>query len=317
MANGLKNYLSFFLFNNTFRGFFFFFLIASILWLLSGLSEQYIYDIKIPVVYTDSDGSTLPKSYNKDTLSVKIKASGFKLLKLKLEKPVFKYRLSSDKTRQWQPENKKNKIKKIFGEEIKILEIQPEKIQMNHKEIFQKKVPISLQLDINYKEGYKNTSPPTIQPSTIKIFGKKEIINKIDSIKTKKIKLKEISSNISQKVNLKLPESIKSNTTEITIKIPVDQLVEKEETLPILLPKSLSDQHLIILPNKSKITYTFFKKDFNKIKNIDLKLEIDTEDLKKNGNRAKIKLLNKTPEILKYKINPKHVTVLIKKIQND
>ncbi len=317
MANGLKNYLSFFFFHNTFRNFFYFFLIASSLWLLSRLSDQYTYSLQIPVVYIDANGTALPKSYNTDSLLVEIKASGFKLLKLKVAKPVFKYRLASGKIHQWSPENHKREVQKLLGKKTKIIELQPEKIKIDQKRIFQKKVPVSLQLKVSYKEGYKNTSPPVVKPDHIRIFGKKEILDKIDSISTQKLNLKEISSNVSQKMNLELPEGVKTNYKKVFVRIPVDQLIENEEILPINLPEKKKKDQFLLLPRKSKITYTFFKKDFTKIKNTDLKLGIAPEDLKKGKNKARVILINKIPEILKYKIHPGQVTLLIKNKKND
>ncbi len=312
MSKRIKNYLSFFLKNNTFRNFLYFFLISASLWFLSRLSDPYTYNLQVPVKYYDQDYNAYPSSFNKDTLSIEMEATGFQLLKLKMKKPVYKYQISNRKNRFWNPKEKAYAIKKLLGKEIKILEIKPEKIDLSHEHITHKTVPVKTRVLIRFKPGFKNTSPPEISPEKVTIFGKKELIAPIKQVFTKDYSFREVNKNIKEKLFLEYPKGVKSNLNFIWYKLPVDQLIEEEKKLNIEIPSNRNKEAVLIFPKKALLKYSFFKKDYKKVKNASFRIILDPKGLEKRNKKVKLILQNKPKEILKYQLIPSEATILIK-----
>ncbi len=317
MASGLKNYLSFFIKNNTFRNFFYFLLISASLWFLSRLSDTYSYKINLPVRYMDTQGTPLPSSFNRDTLYVEIEASGFRILGIKLQKPIFYYHINPKKSPVWYPPKKFSSIRKLLGKEVKIIQIKPDKISINHKEITQKSLPVIPVIDIEFREGYKNTSPPVLFPPKITVYGKKEVLDSMKKINTLPVHLTDVHSDIEKNIKLELPNGIKAGQSSVSLKIPVDQIVEDEKILPVSLPKNFTNNDYLILPKTARLIFSFFKKDFTSLQNKELKLTVNPEDLKKGKRKAKIYLARKPKEILNYKIIPQEATILMKNEKNN
>jgi YbbR domain-containing protein len=291
-------------------------LISATLWFLSRLSDPYIYDLKIPVKYYDQDNKAYPSSFNKDTIQVKIKATGFQLVKLKMYKPFLKYQINR-KADTWTPSQKKYDIQKILGKEIEILKINPEKIEINHKQLSQKTVPVYPKISIDFKSGFKNTEKPTISPSYITIFGDKNTLDSIEFISTKNYSFHKINKSLHKELELDLPQKIKTATKYVEYDLPVDQIIEIEKEIPIMIDDQNKKNTYIIIPNKAQLKYSFFKKDFHKLKQKKLWLKLDHQDLKSGKNNVKLKFDSKPEEILKYHISPSKVNVFIKEKKHD
>jgi YbbR domain-containing protein len=113
-----------------------------------------------------------------------------------------------------------------------------------------------------------------INPSTIEIKGRKDVLSGISSIKTKPIDINSLIGNKDVAVELEIPEkvSIVDSNQKVTINLNIEE-------------------------NKTK-TFDFTLNDI-KIINLDQELSIDEEDLSQpfevtvKGNGSKVDLLNK------------------------
>lgn len=317
MENSIKNYLSFFLKNNTYRNFFYFFLISLSLWFFSRLSDNYAYNLKIPVKYIDKNNKVYPGNFNKDTLTLEIETSGFQLLKIKMKKPIFFYKLENPGTKTWFPPHHKKEINGLLGKGVKILEINPAKIDIGQQNISQKVVPVKINIDIQFEDGYKNPGEAKTEPSQIIIYGQKEELKKIEEIGTKPYRFTHVKEDVNEKLELVFPENIQSNTKFVRYRLPVDQLVEKQQKLPVQIPARKEGGEWIILPKYALVTYTFFKKDYPEVKNKKLILGINKKDLAEKKEKIRLELVDKPAAILHYNIQPPEVNILIKEKNND
>jgi len=316
MESRIKNYLTFFLTNNTFRNFLYFFLISVSLWFLSRLSDKYTYQLKIPVLYYDQDYKAYPPTFSQDSLKVEIEATGFQLLKLKIKKPVFNYQITEKSRKNWNPGEKEYNLRKLLGKNIKIIKIKPETINLWHKNSTQKRVPVKVHVSLDYKPGFKNTSKPEISPTTILIVGKKEFLDTVSHINTKNYQFNQIDNTLEEKLYLDLPPEIKSNTSYISFKLPVDQIIEEEKKINVSIDESMRN-NIMILPKKVQIKYSFFKKDYEKIKKFPIEIILDKKAVYQKDSKVPLKLKKKPKEILQYQIIPEEVTLLIKDNNHD
>ncbi|EPZ61202.1 ybbR-like family protein [[Clostridium] sordellii ATCC 9714] len=118
-----------------------------------------------------------------------------------------------------------------IGEEVQGVKLEDESVVTNVKFLQQKVVPIDIKLDnsdnsINLKD-YK------ITPGEVTIQGKKEDLDKINSINTQAIKSEDLKGNDIE-AKLDIPKGIKINDNVTSVKINIDKNITNE----FLIPKS-------------------------------------------------------------------------------
>ena len=138
MNHRFSIFINFLTRHNKFRTFLLFFLIAALFWILMQLGKNYVYTFKVPVSYQN-----LPANYYKgflpnDTLSVKLKLSGFKILRYKMSKLTLNIDVQKsgmlDK-HLWYATKNLSKIETLFDENTHIISVSPEKLSLKIKAV--------------------------------------------------------------------------------------------------------------------------------------------------------------------------------------
>ena len=119
------------------------------------------------------------------------------------------------------------------GKEVKGVNLEVKNINAEVSFLEEKEVPINVQL----KDNTTDTQTYEMNPETITIKGKKEILNTIDYINTEKIDLSSIG--VSKKINLIIPENVTSNETTVIIKpkdkeILVQRLIYSQDEIELI-----------------------------------------------------------------------------------
>ena len=156
------------------------------------------------------------------------------------------------------------------GKEVKGVSLDSKNISAEITLLEEKKVSINIQSDGNLddKKAYE------INPETIIIKGKKEILDNINYINTEKIDLSTIGQ--SKKVNLIIPEGITSNNKTATIK------VKEAESIV---------QRLIYNSDEIELRNNYDKIDISELNIPDsINVEIQTNDPNTKVTKSDIKL---------------------------
>ncbi len=317
MNNRLNRFFNFLLKNNKLRTFLFFLIISILLWFFSQLSKNYIYTFKIPVVYTHLPAHTYYDTSNNDTLIVKLKTSGYQLLKLKISRPVLqvnfnrrnqnqkKYKLADELTTE---------LTHMLGAENKILTISPDTLYLKPEIYYKKKLPVCADLSIHYQQGYKNTSKPQLTPAQIWVFGDSTVLNGLTCITTEKYRFDQINSTINQKLKLKVPATIKTKISEVQLHVPVDQIIE--DTLHIKLKIKQIGKKIIVFPDRVVVQYKTFMQQFDKVNKNQFKVGINFENINDTKQDTILipKILQKPKEVFDVQIKPDKIVFLIQQL---
>lgn len=305
--------LNFLLRNNKLRTFLLFFFISFLLWLGVQLNRKYIYEFKIPVVYTN-----LPTSYYKgflpnDTLNVKVKMTGYQILKNKLLKPhllldVQKYNIVKHK--QWHPDDFLNQINNLIGNNNQIINISPRTVSFNLTSVHKKQVPVIADVSLKFRPGFGPKSKPQLQPDSVWIFGDQPIIDTIKFVKTRHYDINNIDKNVNKSLVIKTKEGVKFNVSNIKYQLPVSEIVEDEVRLPIQIKGKPEGVRLLLFPEKIKLKYKFFKENVNLVNMDHVKAVVD---YKPDQKTWKVSLNHKPPGIFDLQLLPGEITYLIQK----
>lgn len=193
------------------------------------------------------------------------------------------------------------------GKVVEGVKLEKNSISANVTLLAEKVVPIKLNLsnniesDINYE----------ISQNTVKIKGKKDIVDSIEYIESQPIDLSQLSPEIDKDVYLQIPNGIAVDKKFITIK-----KVSEENTISeyIYMPEDIDirnninniDRSTIKIPDKINVSIEYLQSE-GLINKDDIKLYIDLNELS-SDNTCKIKYESKY-DIEKINIEPDIVTV--------
>ncbi len=191
------------------------------------------------------------------------------------------------------------------GNVVEGVEIDKTHIRVNVTMLQEKVVPIILNIVDN--EGNKQSIENyKLSQNEVTIRGKKSIIDTIESISTKEIKLDVLLEEKTKELSLVIPEGIISNLDNIEITINnnnIRELIYNSNDIEI---KNLSQDNEKIIPNDIEVIVTYYS-EREDIEKSDIKLYVDLSD---NTNSDLYDIQYEAKSYIKdVSINPKSIEI--------
>ena len=172
------------------------------------------------------------------------------------------------------------------GKQVKGVTLEDKHINAGITLLEEKEVPINIQIegDINDAVAYE------VNPEVVVIKGKKETLDNINYINTKKLDLSNVG--VSKKVDLIIPDGVTSNETSVTVKVK-----ENESIIERLIYGS---DEIELRNNYDDINIS----DLGIPDSINVEVQVDNADIKVNKSDIKlyIDLSEESDQSKKYKI---------------
>ncbi|MEJ2113137.1 MAG: YbbR-like domain-containing protein [Flavobacteriaceae bacterium] len=188
-----------------------------------------------------------------------------------------------------------------FDKQIEIININPDTLRFKYDKNLVAKVPVTLKSDIQFSPGYDLRDSFDLSPDSIKIIGPNNIVSKIKNVSTEEVILKNIKSNISRIVKLKLPDSIadiKFSVDRITLSGTVEKFTEGELKIPVTIKNAPDSISLKYYPKEIDVFYYTGLSDFDSITAKDFIVECDYSKVD-SEHQYLTPELTKKPEIVK------------------
>ncbi|WP_270646921.1 YbbR-like domain-containing protein [Paeniclostridium hominis] len=199
------------------------------------------------------------------------------------------------------------------GNEVEDVKLEDDFVVATVKFLQQKVVPVKLKLE-GSSEGDNNIKDYKISPNEITIEGKKESLDKINSISTKPVKIEDLKDANSVDVGLDIPNGIRVNDNISSVKIDIDKSITSEFIIPksnidILNKESDIDTKVDLskVPDDIKVTIVHSDEISNLSKD-DIQLYIDMTDKSKGEGKYIIKYKSKY-NFKEVKIDPQIVEI--------
>lgn len=299
------------------------FLVASIfIWLLITLSKEYITSITFPVLYANLPQDKLLQSVPKTAINLVVKATGFNIIRAKFKnKPISLEANSLSKKARgnyyFLTKNQLNNIQKQLLSRMDLQGIAEDTIYLELGVLTSKKIPIKLDSDISYHVGFDISKEIELQPDSLVISGPESQVQNINHINLSPLKLEDVKSNFSQKVNIIKTENSKNiNYSAIAVLVngTVEKFTEGTFSVPfeiVNLPKNLQ---LTTLSKTAELVYVVSLSNFNKVDINSFKIECDYRLSEKNNLDYLLPKLVAKPSFIKsYKMIPNKIDFLIQK----
>lgn len=258
MAKGfLKTFSS-----NKAKRFLLFLILASIFWVLTKFSREFTSSMIAKVDYTDLPETAALAKNNQDEINYDLTANGFEILFYKFKKPTLNIRVEDYYTEKKDSFiiSKNELLRNLSGSFNKYMEIKnlsPDQLNVKLDPIVLKKVAVEAKTDISFKDGFKSIDGFVLKPDSITISGPKGRLEKIDTVYTEVVSLKNIEKNISETVKIESPSEdiVALNPKEINFQWTVAEFSQGQFTLPVEVVNLPPGMELKLVPDRITISF--------------------------------------------------------------
>ncbi len=295
--------------------------LSIVFWSLIKLSKTYVADVEFDVAYSSLSVDKTIQNKPITQVTASIESTGFNLLSYKIKNKKLNFGLQNLVHKKgnkyyYLPNHHLLDLKSQLDIETTIVRIVQDSILVVLGKNKTKKIPIKLDADIQFKLGYNFAEKIALTPQYITIIGPEEQLDTIDEIKTNKLILSEVSSEVNKKISLNISkyEGLSFSDSEVLVAIKVDKFTEGTLSVPFKIVNLPKEYSITTFPTKVNVIYQVGLLNFNKITSKNFEVICDYNESKDNGLSYLIpKIVEKTSLITSVKIVPNKIEYLIEK----
>lgn len=307
MVNKLKSKLAKSLKSGKLKVFSVFFILSFCFLALTKLSKSYTETISFNIV-----GKNIPEQHHVDIdstkkINVAVNAYGFNLLRYYFYKPKLEIDFETDvaqnnKNYVWNAQQNAPKISSIFKNSVDVISIQPDTLRFPFQALAVKKVPVKLDVSIDFASGYDTASELSVVPDSIKLIGSKKWISQVEAVTTKKTELKNIKSNIDKIIDIEMEDPLKHlkmSQKEVIVKGHVEKFTEGTFNVAVTIINLPANVNINYFPKTIPVAYNVSLKNYKQVRPSDFRVECNYRDVNNTEKSFLIPKLVKVPESVK------------------
>lgn len=294
-------------------------IISFLAWTLFAISSDYTFTKKASMTYVNLPENKAFHPLQSDTVSVKIKMSGWKMFMERLHPDTAKIQvdLSGLKSRNFIVfGNQIGFINRQFPADKQVIGVSPDTLYFDFSKQTQRKIPVKAVENLTFQRQYGVIGATRTTPEYVTITGPLEDVASIEYLETDTIKGKDVNTDVRTVAYLN-----KQQRTNITIYptfaeviIPVGEITEKVIELPIKVENSKGYTSVRVLPSKVKATVLLAVKDFNKYTSRDFEAVVDLDSWKDHKVSSLPVIITKMPDYVKVlSVEPQNVDFFVRR----
>ena len=293
--------------------------LAFILWILTGLSDNYVRVINVKATYSNIPKDKVYVRPLPAELKVQVNASGWDLFTMWLRNSTEEVNidLSTYAKKAYIATNLrlKDELRTKLTHKMVINSIEPDTIYLNREARASRKVPVVLKLQINCDKNYALSEKIKASPEFVTVSGPVSLINQMEYIETRDTILEDIDKSASYQVGLKQPaySSLSFDTSNVNVKVSVSELIDAKTTVSVNAINKRGRQ-VQVSPGKVVVLYKIPKSKEKKIRTSLFEVVVDASLADSAGNAPlKVQMLNHPDYTYNFHFKPETVNVKIKK----
>lgn len=278
-----------------------FLLISFIFWLLLTLNNSIQKDFIIDVNVKSIPDSTTLINEMPAQIRASIKDKGSSLLKYSLGRhPVTSINFqdySENGVFRVSSVELKSIIRDIFGSNATIYTISPDSLYSKYTNLPGKSVPVKISCDV--KTNYQYVIGGTIKsiPDSVKIYSDRSTLKMINAVNTINFTETDLKDTLVHKTRIRAIKDVRIIPDMVNVIIPVEQLITKNRTIPVIVKNVPENINLITFPSKVTASYLVPLSKYNR--NDYIYAEADYKDLLQK-KRSKLHInISSLPEMYK------------------
>lgn len=302
-----------------FKYFLVFLTISFSVWFFGRLSEEYQSEIQLKVTYTEVPKNLFSAINNPRTIRVKVKAKGFSLMRSQLNKYEIRLSMGNLESNQgiyhMTTEQLINQIKLQLPTHLEFLSVDTNDISISLFELKSKKVPVIAMINFQLLPDYI-IDQMTIEPDSILISGSEDELKKHCEIYTDYKTLKKVKDDISQQLDLKIPEdsfNLRLSQESVSLNVDVERYMDRFYDLEIEQINTTDSLLLKTFPSRVRVMAYALVKDLKDISSEDFKVYIDVaKAIKTSSELLDLELRVENPKVLSAYLIEKKVEYILR-----
>ena len=302
-------------------------LLSGLFWLLTSLSEEYVSEIPIPVVYNQLPEDVLIANELIPTVTAEVQGLGFDLMWYwlrfeHLEMPVnanptelpslnkqgvsLHYMLTGDKGSQ---------LAAMKDNQLTVLSIQPDTLFLKFIPKFIKQVPVRLSADISFQKQFGMVSDPLLIPDSVLVIGAKEDVDTIAFITTEPQSWTDLNESLTNEVHLQKFTNLPFVTIShenIEVQVNLVEFTEGSVSVPLQIiadkPESVK-----VFPNEVEIKYQVPLADYDKVKSEQFRVSVVLNENSLKQSSLVVHIDRKPEEVTQVRVRPTQVEFIVQK----
>ncbi len=292
----------------------FFLVFTSLIWLVLQLSKIYSHQFLVEIQLQD-----LPAAVEVDNVELKVdvEMSGFQLLKYVTRDLYFTYKVDDSKN------IKDNHI--ILDDDVLLAELEklfsttssvvagfsPSKIPVETQK--SKILPLVFNDHINFKNGFNSLDGIRYNKKEVEVSAPNFILDTLQKIHVSRLQFDDLSVDEEGEVKLKnpAPDFVKLSDDILTYQIKVEEMTEKEISVPVQISNLPNQFKIKTMPDQIKIVFHVPKDLYEEINAGDFDVEIDYNQRIEELGVLLPKLLKSHDRVMNPKILPQKIEYLL------
>ena len=293
--------------------------ISFVAWVLIAVSNKYVYTIKAEMEYVNIPEKRAFHPLQSDMVNVRVRMSGWNVLlsRLRPDTADIQVDLSELSSKNFVVfSNQIGFINRQFPVDRQVVSVGPDTLYFDFSKQTQRKVPIRVPLNIDFKKQYDIIGATKTNPDYVTITGPLEDVANIEYLETDTVHGTQVHTDIRTVSNINKRQraniTIYPNFAEVVI--PVGEITEKIIEVPIRVENADKYSSVRALPSKVIVTTLVSLKDFSKWSARDFEAVVDIGNWEENKVKSLPIVLTKVPDYVKVvKIEPQNVDFFVRK----
>ncbi len=297
--------------------------IASLFWFMIKLSDVYRVTYVFRVEYSHVPVDKRMTQLIDSTLTVDVTARGFALLDMGFGREnvpllidLSNYQLISDKGNEYYifTQELRNRLaEKLSVDESNII-LSENRLSFILEALSKKKVPVVARYNVKFKDQFGAYMHSKVFPETVEVYGPASALDTLTQIKTNKVELADVDSDIS--INLSLenpaPHLLSFNVYSVRLQEEVVRFTESSVNVPVAI--NFNDLVIRSFPSTVKVIYKVAQKDFNMVQSGQFSVVADFAGVNlKEAKKVHLMLERMPANVSNVRIVPADVEFLIVK----
>lgn len=319
MVKKLKSKLMSSIKNKRINVFMVFLVLAFIILIFSKLSKSYTNTIAFKIDKLNVPPEKIILNNSDSILNITLTTHGFKWLDFYLKQPSVTIDFLSDvsildSSFIWTKSKTKLFNSNKFSNKVDVLNMYPDTLFFNFDLNEVKLVPVVLNTDIQFAQGFDVFEDYETFPDSVKVIGPKSVVQYIYRLETEEFKLEEVKGDISTILNLNLPKNekgLKFSNSSVSFKAKVERFTEGNIKVPITMLNVPEGIKIKYFPKETTVTFYTSLNHYKSVKPNDFKVVCDYSKVEKEQNFLIPELIKKSNLVKGVKVNKQHIEFIV------
>ena len=233
--------------------------VAFVFWVFMSLDTEVQRDFEVPVEVTEVPDSVTLLVAPPSTLSVSVRSKDSQLLRFMWGKmSVMKFKWKDNVTPTGfdiTSSRLDTKVREYFGSGVEMVACHPDSIHIPYTSLPGIKVALHVKSDIRPQMQYIVTSQPYADYDSVTLYSSTDIPHSLRSVDTEPLVKEGLRDTTSYEVRVAPIEGIRIIPDIVTVTVPVEPLISRKISAPIVADGVPSGKRLVTFPSRVEVSF--------------------------------------------------------------